>query len=213
LELVDAFRGTTRTIKINRDEFCAECSGAGWRAGSVPAVCDDCGGRGEVVRFRRFFPVAISCPACSGQKSPVTDPCPSCRGTGRATRVATFSVDIPPGVETGMVLQLRNQGELGDVGAARGSLRIRLTVEPHPMFERRQNDLYCRVAVSSSAIADGTKIEVPTLDGNRQLSVPRNTGYGDTLRIKGAGMPDIGGRLRGDLLVEIVRDGAGTDSF
>jgi molecular chaperone DnaJ len=207
IELVDAFRGTTRTIEIRRDEFCAQCSGSGWRAGSIPAVCDDCGGRGEVISVRRFFPVAITCPACSGQKPPVTDPCPSCRGTGRRAHITALCVDIPPGVETGMTLQLRNQGALGDVGAARGNLRIRLTVKDHADFERRQIDLYCRLAVPSTAMAEGAKVQVSTLGGgNRQLSIPTGTRNGDTLRIKGAGMPDIGGRVRGDLCVEIVRE-------
>ena len=110
-----------------------------------------------------------------------------------------------------MWLQLRNQGELGEVGAPRGNLRIQILVKKHPFFERQRNDLICQVPISFPQAALGAMIEVPTLDGREQLEVPRGTQSGDVLRIKGRGMPDIGGRARGDELVEIVdRDARGT---
>jgi molecular chaperone DnaJ len=113
-------------------------------------------------------------------------------------------VNVPPGVENGMWLQQRNQGELGDVGAPRGNLRVQVLVKKHPFFERRRNDLFCQVPISFAQAALGAEIEVPTLDGPDHLNVPRGTQSGDTLRIKGRGMPDIGGRARGDELVEVV---------
>jgi molecular chaperone DnaJ len=103
-----------------------------------------------------------------------------------------------------MWLQLRNQGELGDVGAPRGNLRIQVLVKRHPFFERRRNDLICQVPISFAQAALGAVIEVPTLEGTEDLEVPRGTQSGDVLRIKGRGMPDIGGRSRGDELVEVV---------
>jgi molecular chaperone DnaJ len=102
-----------------------------------------------------------------------------------------------------MTLVLQNQGELGDLEAPRGGLRIRVLVNDHPTFERRHNDLYCRVAVSRAALMLGG-VEVPTLDGWRSMPIPRSTKNGEVLRLKSAGMPDISGRGRGDLLVEVV---------
>jgi molecular chaperone DnaJ len=103
-----------------------------------------------------------------------------------------------------MWLQQRNQGELGDVGAPRGNLRVQILVKKHPFFDRRRNDLYCQVPISFAQAALGAEIDVPTLDGPDHLQVPRGTQSGDILRIKGRGMPDISGRGRGDELVEVV---------
>jgi molecular chaperone DnaJ len=115
-----------------------------------------------------------------------------------------LKVDVPPGVESGMLLQVRGQGEPGDPGAPRGNLRIQIIVRKHPLFERNRNDLFCQVRVSFSQAALGSEIEVPTLDGPDRLNVPRGTQSGDVLRVKGRGMPDIGGRGRGDQMVTII---------
>ena len=204
IELVEAARGTTRAVDVTRQDFCAECRGAGARKGTVATTCNYCGGRGQIVQARGFFQVATTCPACGGEGVRITDPCPNCRGSGRVPSTAHLQVDIPPGVESGMWLQLRGQGELGDVGAPRGHLRIQVLVKKHPFFERQRNDLVCQVPISFPQAALGAMVEVPTLDGREHLEVPRGSQSGDVLRIKGRGMPDIGGRARGDELVEIV---------
>jgi molecular chaperone DnaJ len=203
IELVDAARGVTRTIEFSRHEFCDECRGSGWRKDSFPPKCNDCGGRGEVITLRRFLPVVITCPTCAGEAPAITDPCLTCRGAGRTEQVARLLVDVPPGVETGMWLQLRNQGELGDPGAPRGNLRIQVLIRKHPLFERRHHDLYCRVVVPQTAMV-GDELQIPTLDGSRPLRIPKHIAQGHFLRMKGLGMPDIGGSFRGDLIAELV---------
>jgi molecular chaperone DnaJ len=204
IDLLEAARGTTKPIDVNRQEYCNECKGSGARKGTVATPCNYCGGQGQVVQSRGFFQVATTCPACGGEGVRVADPCPGCRGSGRAPTVANLKVDIPPGVESGMWLQIRGQGEPGDPGAPRGNLRIQVMVRKHPFFERNRNDLFCQVPISFSQAALGADIEVPTLEGPDRLHVPKGTQSGDVLRIKGRGMPDIGGRSRGDELVEIV---------
>jgi molecular chaperone DnaJ len=203
IELVEAARGTSRKLEVSRQEFCGECRGSGARKGTSPTTCNYCGGRGQIVQARGFFQVATTCPACGGEGARITDPCGQCRGAGRVPHTAHIQVDVPPGVESGMWLQLRNQGELGDVGGARGNLRIQIVVKKHPFFERRRNDLICQVPISFAQAALGAVIEVPTLDGPEDLEIPRGTQSGETLRIRGRGMPDIGGRARGDELVEV----------
>jgi molecular chaperone DnaJ len=204
IELGEAARGTTRQVEVARQEFCGDCRGSGARKGTTPTSCNYCGGRGQVVQSRGFFQVATTCPACGGEGVRITDPCPSCRGAGRTQTTARLQVDVPPGVESGMWLQLRNQGEIGDPGAPRGNLRIQIVVRKHPFFERRRNELICQVPVSFAQATLGAVVEVPTLDGRENLEIPRGTQSGEILRIKGRGMPDIGGRSRGDELVEVV---------
>jgi molecular chaperone DnaJ len=148
--------------------------------------------------------MATTCPACGGEGVRITDPCPNCRGAGKVKSEAHLQVDLPPGVDNGMWLQLRNQGELGDPGAPRGHLRIQIQVHKHPFFERRHNDLIFQVPISFPQAALGAEIEVPTLDGPDRLQVPRGTQSGDVLKLKGRGMPDINGRGRGDELVEVI---------
>jgi molecular chaperone DnaJ len=204
IELVESARGVTKTIDVTRQEYCVECRGSGARKGTVATTCNYCGGQGQVVQSRGFFQVATTCPACGGEGVRVTDPCPACRGSGRTTQVAHLKVDVPPGVEGGMWLQLRGQGDPGDPGAPRGNLRIQVLVRKHPFFERSRNDLICQVPISFPQAALGAEIEVPTLDGPDRLVVPKGTQSGEVLRIKGRGMPDISGRGRGDELIEVV---------
>jgi len=204
IELVEAARGTSRGIEVSRQEFCSDCRGSGSRKGTSPTTCNYCGGRGQIVQARGFFQVATTCPACGGDGVRVTDPCPTCRGAGRTPSASKLHVDVPPGVESGMWLQLRNQGELGDIGAPRGNLRIQVVVKRHPFFERRRNDLFCQVPISFAQATLGAEIQVPTLDGPDTVMVPRGTQSGEMIRIKGRGMPDISGRGRGDELVEVV---------
>jgi len=204
IELQEAARGTTKSIDINRHEYCNECNGSGARKGTVATTCNYCGGQGQVVQARGFFQVATTCPSCGGEGVRVTDPCPSCRGSGRVAASVNLKVDVPPGVESGMWLQVRGQGEPGDPGAPRGNLRIQIMVRKHTFFERNRNDLFCQVPISFSQAALGAEIEVPTLEGTDRLHVPKGTQSGDVLRLKGRGMPDIGGRGRGDELVEVI---------
>jgi molecular chaperone DnaJ len=204
IELQEAARGATKSININRHEYCSECNGSGARKGTVATTCNYCGGQGQVVQARGFFQVATTCPGCGGEGVRVTDPCGGCRGTGRVLMPVNLKVDIPPGVESGMLLQVRGQGEPGDPGAPRGNLRIQVLVRKHTFFERNRNDLFCQVPISFAQAVLGGDIEVPTLDGPDRLHVPRGTQSGDVLRLKGRGMPDIGGRGRGDELVEVV---------
>jgi len=204
ITLSEAARGTSRTIEVNRQEFCGDCDGSGARKGTVASACNYCGGRGQVVQTRGFFQVATTCPSCGGEGVKITDPCPSCHGAGRVPRTAKLQVDVPPGVETGMRLQLRQQGELGDKGAPRGNLQIQIMVRKHEFFERRRNDLLCQVPISFAQAALGAEVEVPTLEGPGRVQVPRGTQSGDSIRLKGRGMPDIGGRGRGDEIVEVV---------
>lgn len=204
IELIEAANGAAKMIEVPRQEYCAECRGSGARKGTIATTCHYCGGQGQVVQSRGFFQVATTCPACAGEGVRVTDPCPTCRGSGRTNQVTRLKVGVPPGVESGMWLQLRGEGEPGDPGAPRGNLRIQVLVRKHPFFERARNDLICQVPISFPQAALGADIEVPTLEGPDTLHVPPGTQSGDVLRIKGRGMPDVGGRGRGDELVEVV---------
>lgn len=202
IDLIEAARGATKTIEMNRNETCGDCKGSGARKGTVATTCDYCRGQGQIVQSRGFFQVATVCPACGGDGTRIADPCPTCRGGGKVGTRVSVTIPIPPGIDTGQVLLRRNEGEPGDPGAPRGNLKLQIQVRKHPFFERAGADLFLRVPISFPQAALGADIEVPTLDGKDRLTVPRGTQSGDVLKLKGRGMPSGSGR--GDELVEVV---------
>jgi curved DNA-binding protein len=120
------------------------------------------------------------------------------RGEGRTE---TLVVKIPPGVETGSKLRLKGRGEPGAKGAPAGDLTIIITVEPHPYFRREGRDLLVDVPVTVGEAILGAKVDVPTTDGQKSLTIPAGSSSGLKLRLKGQGVPASGGKPAGDLFV------------
>ena len=132
-------------------------------------------------------------------------PCRECRGEGRVDRVQQLAVEIPPGVDTGTRIRLAGKGEAGPQGAPPGDLYIFVHVRPHPVFEREGTTLFTRVPISFSTAALGGTIEIPGLDGeSHAIDIPAGIQTGKQLRKRGAGMPVLQSRGRGDLVTEIV---------
>ena len=204
LDLVEAARGVKRTLEIRRRERCAECGGSGARKGSTPVTCNYCGGRGQVIQAQGFIRIQTTCPACRGRGQTIKDPCSKCRGAGLAAVDRSLQVDVPAGVDTGMRIRLRGEGEPGENGAPRGDLYCYVQVREHPLFHREGNEVICQVPISFSQAALGGKLEVPTLEGKETVAIPKGTQHGDVVRLKGRGMPDPHRRGRGDELVELV---------
>jgi molecular chaperone DnaJ len=157
-----------------------------------------------VVQSQGFFRIQQTCRACGGRGLIITDPCGSCHGHGRVAARRTIEINIPPGVDSGMRIPIRGEGEAGDPGAPRGDLYCRIRVREHSVFNRDGNHLICQVPITISQAALGGNIEVPTLDGMATHSLKRGTQTGEVVRIPGKGMPDVRGRGRGDLLVQVV---------
>lgn len=203
IDLPEAARGCNRTIEVERRELCDSCQGSGARSGSSPTQCDYCGGHGQVVQSQGFFRLQTTCPACHGEGSVIRDRCPACRGTGRTSKRVKLEVRVPAGVDTGMQLCLRGEGEPGSHGGPRGDLYVEIRVEEHELFRRDGRHLICRVPVTYTQAALGAEVEVPVLEGRHTQTIPAGTQPGEVFRIRGAGMPDLHGRLPGDLLIEV----------
>lgn len=201
--LTDAFKGTTRTISLSRAESCGTCSGSGAKAGTQPETCATCHGRGQVQRQQGFFVMQTACPACRGQGRVIKDPCGDCGGRGKQSANADIEVRIPAGIETGQQLRLQGEGEAGEQGGPRGDLFVVVQVDDHPIFEREGDHLICEIPVAFSQLALGATLDVPTLEGIRQLKVPAGTDSGKVFRMRGQGMPSVHGMGRGDLHVRV----------
>lgn len=203
LELREAAFGCTRTVEIHRDELCATCDGSGAKPGSSAERCAYCSGRGQIVQAQGFFRIQTTCPACRGAGEIVRDKCPQCAGSGREDKLVRIEVKVPPGVDNGMQLCLRGEGEPGDFGGPRGDLYCEIHVAEHSLFARQGHDLVCTIPLSFSQAALGTELDVPLLDGKHRLAVPAGTQPGDIIRLRGKGMPDPHSRRKGDLLIQI----------
>jgi molecular chaperone DnaJ len=204
IELVEAARGTNKTISIARDELCAECSGSGSRRGTQPTACQRCHGRGVVVQAQGFFRVQQTCRACGGRGLIISDPCRECNGAGRTLARRSLQVALPPGVDTGTRVRLSGEGEAGDPRAPRGDLYCLVKVREHSLFHRDGDNLICRVPITYSQAALGGEIEIPTLGGAIPYSLKHGVQSGDVVRVAGRGMPNVRGGRPGDLLIQVI---------
>ena len=136
IDLLEAATGCSRQIKVNRAEACDTCDGSGAKPGSSPIKCEYCGGHGQVVQSQGFFRVQTKCPSCAGAGTVIRDKCSDCRGAGKVPQESTLDVKVPAGVDNGMQLCLRGEGEAGANGAPAGDLYVDIKVNPHPLFKR-----------------------------------------------------------------------------
>ena len=199
----EAAKGAETTIQIQRNEECETCHGSGAEAGTAPTACPRCKGSGQVRSQRGFLVVAGTCPQCRGTGRLIAKPCQKCHGNGQIARDRKITVKIPAGISTGQQLRLQGEGEAGAGGGPPGSLYVVIHVKEHDFFRRDGVHLFCEVSVNFTTLALGGEISVPTLDGDEKVKVPEGTQTGTTLRLRGKGMPEIGGRGRGDLFATV----------
>ncbi|MFN6962909.1 MAG: molecular chaperone DnaJ [Pyrinomonadaceae bacterium] len=203
ITLEEAATGKEQKLKIPRLETCGGCSGSGAEKGTQPETCITCGGAGQTRYQQGFFSVMRTCPNCQGSGRIVRDPCKECRGSGRVEKERSLEIKIPAGVETGSRLRVSGEGESGVNGGPPGDLFVVVHVREHEHFERQGNNLYSAVPITFAQAALGAEITVRTLEGEEPLKIPAGTQTGTVFRIKNHGMPNLGGRGRGDLFVAV----------
>jgi molecular chaperone DnaJ len=204
LTLEDAAEGVEREVEVTTLGACPECNGSGAAPGTFPTRCSDCGGTGEIRNVRRTMlgnvMTASTCPRCGGAGQEIATPCPHCSGRGRVEVTDTLTVQVPPGVDDGAQLRVSGRGEAGVRGGRSGDLYVAIRVLPHEVFRRAGSDLGCEVSVPMTVAALGGTITIPTLDGPLEVEVTPGTQSGEVKRLRGRGMPHLGGRGRGELV-------------
>lgn len=200
LSFEEAAFGREVEIRIPRRETCDTCSGTGSRDDSLD-TCATCSGQGQVRISQGFFAVAQTCPNCRGEGRVVTDPCPDCRSDGRQETERNLKVTIPAGVDNGIRMRLRGEGEHGRRGGPPGDLDIVIRVDPHERFERDGFDVHEVFHLTYPQLVLGTTLEVETLHGRQRLQVPPGTTPGHEFRLRGQGVPRLSSNGRGDHVV------------
>ena len=206
LTLSEVATGVEKTIEFERQDLCETCTGTGAKPGSQPVVCVQCGGQGRVAQqgFGGMFRMVTTCPNCKGRGTVIRDHCSSCGGNGRQLRKRVVNVKIPAGVHEGQAVRISGEGEPGENGAPAGDLHCYIAIKAHPLFSRHNNDLVCQIPISFTQAALGSKIEVPTLQGQHEFEVPSGTQHGEVFKLKGKGLPDIRTSRNGDELVQVL---------
>jgi len=198
----EAVFGAKRTIEVPRAEPCTECGGSGAKPGTQPVQCAACHGSGQLRRtvqsiFGQMQSVQ-TCPTCRGEGRTVADPCPHCRGQGRVEGRRSVEVTIPPGVDDDVTLRLSGEGEAGPRGGGPGDLYLGFRVKPDPHLVRSGQDILYELPVSIPQAVLGDSITVPTVEGERQVTLPAGTQPGKHIRLHGLGVPHVRTGRRGD---------------
>jgi molecular chaperone DnaJ len=205
IDLAQAAHGDTVEVSYEAVAVCEHCRGNGAEPGTPIETCQRCGGAGQVRAVSRtpFGQVvrAVVCDTCHGEGRVAREPCKSCRGRGRKVERAKVSVEVPTGISDGQRIRIAGRGHAGERGGPPGDLYVLIGVREDPRFVRDGDDLVTAVDVSAPLAALGTTVEVPTLDGPVDLDIPAGVQPHETLLVRGAGMPALRGRRRGNLRV------------
>ncbi|MFH0926214.1 MAG: molecular chaperone DnaJ [bacterium] len=200
----EAAFGVEKEIEFARAEVCEVCEGTGAKPGKGPTVCPVCKGTGQIRKSQGFFSISTTCYQCHGAGQIITDPCSTCKGTGRQKKKKQINIKLPGGVDTGSRLRVTGEGERGAQGGPPGDLYVEIYVKTHEFFKRQGDNIVFEMPISFTQAALGAEIEVPTLEGKKEVTIPKGTQTGEVFKIRGAGMHSLNHYGRGDLLVSVV---------
>jgi len=200
--------GCEKEINLVRDEECPTCGGSGAKPGSKVETCPTCNGTGQerVVSNTPFGRIqnVRTCSRCRGAGKIITEPCPKCHGRGKVRVSKRRTIKVPAGIDNGQVLTIRGQGGLGERGGPPGDLLVVITVRPHKLFKRREDNLYIDMPITFTQAALGAELDVPTLGKPVKYKFPEGTQPGQVFCLKGQGVNHLRGGGRGDLYVTTV---------
>ena len=207
LSFEEAAFGCEKEVEITRHEVCPACKGSKAEPGTSPVRCSKCNGAGQVRQVQHSilgsFVNVTTCPTCQGAGTTVPIPCSQCNGQGQVYTTHKLSVTVPPGVDHGTQIRLAGEGEMGKRGGPSGNLYVVLNVEPHPTFQRRNDNILVELQINVAQAALGADVKVPTLEGEEVISIPSGTQSGAVLRLRNKGVPHLRRNGRGDELVLI----------
>ena len=203
--LEDAYTDKDVEIALTRLEPCDECKGSGAKPGTKMKQCPQCQGRGQIRYQQGFFSVNTTCDMCRGDGQIIENPCAACSGRGRVNERTRVKVRLPAGIDSGTMVRVQGEGEVGPRNGPRGDLFVEIRVKPHEVYERDGDDLLMLLPVTFPQAALGDEIEVMTLAGPEKVTLPSGTQTHKEIRLRGKGMPRVSEpQYKGDLVVRII---------
>jgi molecular chaperone DnaJ len=208
ITLEQARAGADLEVDVDKLVTCAHCNGGRAEPGGKGVqTCTTCSGSGQVRQTQRTilgnFVTAAPCPTCKGTGELNPEPCTQCSGRGRVIKQERVTVQLPKGIDGGYRLRVSNQGNQGFNGGPSGDLYVFLELTPHEHLTREGDDLHYTQPIGLAQAALGGKFEVPTLDGTQVVEVGAGAQHGDTVRLRGKGMPRLQSSFVGDLVVTL----------
>ena len=205
----EAAFGCNKEIEVVLKDQCETCHGSGAKPGTGKVTCSKCGGKGRVVMTSQSFfgtmQNVTTCPDCRGSGQIIKEKCPDCSGTGYISRKKRIEVSIPAGIDDGQAVRIRDKGEPGVNGGPRGDLLVEVRVTSHPIFQRRDYDIYSSAPISFAQAALGGEVIIDTLDGKVSYEVKPGTQTDTRIRLRGKGIPSLRNpNTRGDHYVTLV---------
>lgn len=211
LTLEEIANGCSKKFKVKKQVTCPECGGSGSEKGHNAETCPDCQGRGFIVRQARsifgMMQQQVACPRCQGEGTIITHRCPNCHGEGTVSGEEVVEVNIPAGVQEGMVLNVSGKGHAAKRNGVAGDIQVLIAEEPHEDFIRDENDLIYNLLLTVSQAALGDSVEVPTIGGKARVNIKPGTQPGTRMRLRGKGLPSVNSygysSGRGDIVINI----------
>jgi molecular chaperone DnaJ len=200
MTLEEAFTGVTRPVTFNREAYCTNCGGTG---AETFRQCEKCKGTGKIAMAKGFFKMAQPCDVCGGTGKQITRACRVCNGSGKVFHTESIKIKIPAGADNGSRVRVKGMGGAGQAGGPAGDLQIEIAIKPHPLFTRKDNDIYFELPVTFGEAALGTKIEIPTIDGYAAMTLPAGTQSGQKFKLAKKGFPSTKSGERGNQYVTI----------
>ena len=202
VSLAEAATGRTVDVTYEVVDTCEHCHGNGAEPGTPIETCPTCGGAGRLRAVTRTaFGQLVreqACDTCGGDGKIASEPCHECGGRGRRAVRKTLQVDVPAGIADEQRIRLGGRGHAGERGGPPGDLYVLVRVAEDERFLRDGSNLVTVVDVPAPAAALGTKVTVPTLDGEEEIQVTAGTQPGTVVTLRGRGMPTVGRGRRGD---------------
>ncbi|HZL32877.1 MAG TPA: DnaJ C-terminal domain-containing protein, partial [Verrucomicrobiae bacterium] len=208
ITFAEAVLGSDKEIEFPVLDRCATCNGTGAKPGTSVTTCTQCEGRGEIRSVRQTMLGQMvnvqPCPRCHGEGRTVDTPCETCRGEGRLERRKKIRVTVPAGIDEGHQIRLSGEGEVGPHGGPAGSLYVAVHIQPHKTLKREGTELFLEREISIAQAALGTRLTIPTMEGDEQVEIKAGTQPGAEIRLRGKGVPHLRrANARGDLHVFI----------
>ncbi len=207
LSFEQAFFGLATKIELNVNSTCKSCKGTGANHGKSK-TCPNCEGSGQVKKIQRTpFGQTVyitTCDKCEGLGKIIIEKCKECGGAGRKKEKKKIEIKIPRGVDEGSYLRIVGQGESGKNGGSSGDLYVAIHIKKHVIFDRQENDLFCKTKIDLGTAIFGGEIEVLTIESKAKIKIPSGTQSHTIFKLKGQGMPDLRNHKRGDQLIKII---------
>jgi molecular chaperone DnaJ len=207
IDLADVLEGVSTEVAFQAVVRCDHCHGNGAEPGTPINTCETCGGAGQVRQATRTpfgqMVRASACPTCGGAGKIPETPCEVCGGDGVRAERKTYEVEVPAGIENGQRIRIGGAGHAGESGARDGDLYVQVLINDDSRFHREGSDLVTVLEVPATSAMLGASLPVETLTGEHEVELEAGVQHGDSVRLRGEGLPSLRGGRRGDLHVAI----------